>query len=70
MEPSSRDSQLLGSDGSFLLAPEDVAKAGSDRLVGGGEGVGVDTQGHRRVGVAEAAGDGTHAVALADSDSG
>jgi hypothetical protein len=52
----------------ILVASEQVTEASCQRLVGGGEGVGVDAQRHRRVGVAEAAGDRTDVVALADRD--
>jgi hypothetical protein len=48
---------------------QQAAGAGGDGLVGGGEGVGVDARCHGRVGVAQAAGDGSHLVP-ADGDGG
>ena len=49
----------------FRVTSKQITQARCERLVGGGEGVGVDTKGHRWVGVAEAAGDGADIVALA-----
>jgi hypothetical protein len=47
----------VGEATSLRTSLQDLAEAGGHCLVGGGEGVGVDTQRHRWVGPAEAAGD-------------
>ena len=48
------------------LVPQELAELQGERLVGGRECVGVDAQGHRRIGVAKATSDGSNIVALAD----